>query len=85
MTWAMVIWVVMDRKQLTLPLLINWQKKESGSPIFMFTRSVLQQELHRPYGVINEVAMTYGYDRLRFIKPVFINDTCKVRINLQTR
>lgn len=29
---------------------------------------------------INEAAMTYGYDRLRFIKPVFINDTIKVKI-----
>ena len=25
--------------------------------------------------VINEVAMTYGYDRIRFVKPVFIDDT----------
>ncbi|TWU42792.1 MaoC family dehydratase [Novipirellula artificiosorum] len=25
--------------------------------------------------VINPVAMSYGYDRLRFLKPVFINDT----------
>lgn len=25
--------------------------------------------------VINEAAMTYGYDRIRFIKPVFIDDT----------
>jgi len=25
--------------------------------------------------VINPVAFSYGYDRLRFIKPVFINDT----------
>jgi len=32
--------------------------------------------------VINEVAMTYGYDRLRFIKPVFINDTIKVKITV---
>ena len=31
---------------------------------------------------INEVAMTYGYDRLRFIKPVFINDTVKVKITV---
>ena len=27
---------------------------------------------------INEASMTYGYDRLRFIKPVFINDTIYV-------
>lgn len=33
-------------------------------------------------GVINEAAMTYGYDRLRFIKPVFINDTVKVKITV---
>ena len=33
-------------------------------------------------GAINEAAMTYGYDRLRFIKPVFINDTIKVKITV---
>lgn len=32
--------------------------------------------------VINDEAMTYGYDRLRFIKPVFINDTIKVKITI---
>jgi acyl dehydratase len=32
--------------------------------------------------VINEAAMTYGYDRLRFIKPVFINDTVKVTVTV---
>jgi acyl dehydratase len=26
-------------------------------------------------GVINPVAFTYGYDRIRFVKPVFIGDT----------
>lgn len=33
-------------------------------------------------GDINPVAMSYGYDRLRFIKPVFIGDTltCKATI-----
>jgi len=29
---------------------------------------------------INEAAMTYGYDRLRFIKPVYINDTIHVNL-----
>jgi len=28
--------------------------------------------------VINEVSMTYGYDRIRFVKPVFIDDTIYV-------
>lgn len=33
-------------------------------------------------GEINPVAMSYGYDRLRFIRPVFIGDTitCKATI-----
>jgi len=32
--------------------------------------------------VINEVSMTYGYDRLRFIKPVFIGDTIKATVTI---
>ena len=28
--------------------------------------------------IVNQVAMTYGYEHLRFIKPVFIGDTIKV-------
>ena len=28
--------------------------------------------------VINEMAMTYGFDRIRFVKPVFIDDTIHV-------
>lgn len=29
---------------------------------------------------INEFAFTYGYEHLRFIKPVFIGDTLKVKV-----
>jgi acyl dehydratase len=34
-------------------------------------------------GAVNPVAFSYGYDKLRFIKPVFIGDTitCKVTIS----
>jgi acyl dehydratase len=35
--------------------------------------------------VINEVAMTYGYERLRFIKPVFINDTIRVTVTIKDK
>lgn len=35
--------------------------------------------------VINELAMTYGYERLRFIKPVFIQDTLKVKITIRNK
>lgn len=36
-------------------------------------------------GVINDVAMTYGYERLRFIKPVFINDTIKTIVTIKDK
>lgn len=33
-------------------------------------------------GLINPVAFSYGYDRLRFVKPVFIGDTIRTRITI---
>ena len=35
--------------------------------------------------LINEVAFSYGYDRLRFIKPVFIGDTIKVKVTVKEK
>ncbi len=35
--------------------------------------------------VINEVAMTYGYERLRFTKPVFIGDTIKTTVTIKDK
>jgi len=32
--------------------------------------------------VINPVAFSYGYDRLRFVKPVFIGDTIRSRVTI---
>ena len=34
---------------------------------------------------INEVSITYGYDRLRFIKPVFIDDSLKVTVTIKDK
>ena len=34
---------------------------------------------------INEVSMTYGYERLRFTKPVFIGDTIKVKVTIKDK
>jgi acyl dehydratase len=36
-------------------------------------------------GLINPVAFSYGYDRLRFIKPVFIGDTIKTRVTIASK
>ena len=35
--------------------------------------------------IVNEVSMTYGYERLRFIKPVFIGDTIKVAVTIKDK
>jgi acyl dehydratase len=34
---------------------------------------------------INQEAMSYGYDRLRFIKPVFIGDTIRVTVTIKEK
>jgi monoamine oxidase len=34
---------------------------------------------------INPCAFTYGYDRLRFIKPVFIGDTLRTRVRVRSK
>ncbi len=36
-------------------------------------------------GVVNPHAISYGYDRLRFIKPVFIGDTIRVTVTLKEK
>ncbi|HZG87925.1 MaoC family dehydratase [Paenibacillus sp.] len=36
-------------------------------------------------GEINPEAMSYGYDRLRFIKPVYIGDTISVKVTIKEK
>lgn len=36
-------------------------------------------------GEINPAAFSYGYDRLRFIKPVFIGDTLRSRVTVAAK
>jgi acyl dehydratase len=36
-------------------------------------------------GEIKPEAFTYGYDRLRFVKPVFIGDTLRVRVTVKEK
>lgn len=36
-------------------------------------------------GEINPLAFSYGYDRLRFIKPVFIGDTLRARATIKEK
>jgi acyl dehydratase len=34
---------------------------------------------------INSQAMSYGYDRLRFVRPVFIGDTIRVKVTIKEK
>jgi acyl dehydratase len=36
-------------------------------------------------GAINPRAMSYGYDRLRFVRPVFLNDTIRARVSIREK
>ena len=36
-------------------------------------------------GEINPRAMSYGYDRLRFVRPVFLNDTIRTRVSIKEK
>ena len=36
-------------------------------------------------GEMNPEAFSYGYDRLRFIRPVFIGDTIRVRVTIKDK
>jgi acyl dehydratase len=35
--------------------------------------------------VINPIALSYGYDHLRFVKPVFIGDTIRVKVTIREK
>src|ERR1700761_9588866 len=35
--------------------------------------------------VINEVSMTYGYDWLRFVRPVYIGDTLRAEVTIKSK
>ncbi len=36
-------------------------------------------------GAVNPLAFSYGYDKLRFLKPVFIGDTIHVRVTVKDK
>ena len=55
-------------------------KKRIAHGTLVFTVAVGLTASH-----INEASVTYGYEKLRFIKPVFIHDTIKVTITIQDK
>src|SRR6267142_2097537 len=55
-------------------------KKRIAHGTLIFSISIGQTADH-----INEVSITYGYDRLRFIRPVFIGDTIHTEITIKSK
>lgn len=51
------------------------QRIAHGTLIFAFAAGLTA-------GVINPVAFSYGYDRMRFVAPVFLGDTITVRAEI---
>ncbi len=61
-----------------------WKRQEFGQRIAHGTL-VFTVAVGLTAGDVNPEAFTYGYDRLRFVKPVFIGDTLHVRVTLKEK
>jgi len=56
----------------------EWCKTQPFKKRMAHGTLVLTMAIGLTADVINEVSMTYGFDRIRFVKPVFIDDTIHV-------
>lgn len=63
----------------------EWCKKQPFKRRIAHGTLIFSIAIGKTADIINEVAMTYGYDRLRFIKPVFIADTISVKITIKEK
>jgi len=63
----------------------EWCKNQSFKQRIAHGTLIFSIAVGMTAGVINEVAMTYGYERLRFLKPVFIGDTIKVKVTIKDK
>lgn len=63
----------------------EWCKTQSFKKRIAHGTLIFSIAIGKTADMINEAAMTYGYDRLRFIKPVFIGDTIKVKVTIKDK
>lgn len=63
----------------------EWCKQQSFKKRIAHGTLVFSVAVGMTAGLVNEAAMTYGYDRLRFLQPVFIGDTIRVKVTLRDR
>jgi len=63
----------------------EWCKTQSFKKRMAHGTLVLTVAIGLTADVINEVSMTYGFDRIRFVKPVFIDDTIYVTTKIKEK
>lgn len=63
----------------------EWCKTQSFGQRIAHGTLIFSIAIGMTAGVINDEAMTYGYDRLRFIRPVFIQDTIRVKVEISEK
>ena len=60
----------------------EWMKTQPAGQRIAHGTLILSVAVGMTAGDINPQSMSYGYDRIRFIKPVFIGDTITVRAEI---
>ena len=60
----------------------EWCKKQPFGQRIAHGTLIFSVAVGMTAGEVNPVAFSYGYDRLRFINPVFIGDTITVRVTI---
>jgi acyl dehydratase len=63
----------------------EWTKTQPFGQRIAHGTLVMSVAVGMTAGDINPQAMSYGYDRVRFIKPVFINDTITVTAEITAK
>lgn len=63
----------------------DWCKTQSFGQRIAHGTLIFSVAVGMTAGEVNPEAFSYGYDRLRFIKPVFIGDTIHVRVTIKDK
>jgi acyl dehydratase len=63
----------------------EWCKTQSFGQRVAHGTLIFSMAVGMTAGEVNPEAFSYGYDRLRFIKPVFIGDTLHVRVTIKDK
>ncbi len=63
----------------------EWCKKQPFGQRMAHGTLIFSVAIGMTAGLINEQAFTYGYEHLRFVRPVYIGDTITVQITIREK